>query len=105
MRFGAANALGESRSLGSSARRLKWPFLCGLWRVWNHRNLIVHEKPMLSLEDIFEWASYFIEEYQNCATSPVISSVSGSQLTAPRWVPPLLGRFLLNLDAAIDSSS
>ncbi|KAK4847718.1 hypothetical protein QYF36_005071 [Acer negundo] len=80
-------------------------FCVVLWRVWNHRNLIVRGKPMWSPEDIFEWASCFIEEYQNCATSHVVSNVSGSQLTAPCWVPPLLGRFLTNSDAAIDSSS
>ncbi|KAK1552288.1 hypothetical protein Q3G72_013826 [Acer saccharum] len=75
-----------------------------LWRLWNHRNLIVHGLPVWSLEEIFDWASCFIEEYQNSAVSPVNSCSRISGLNSLRWVPPLRDKFLLNSDAAVDGS-
>ncbi|KAK0574247.1 hypothetical protein LWI29_020355 [Acer saccharum] len=59
---------------------------------------------MWSLEDIFEWASCFIEEYQNSADLPVTSSSRSSQLNPPHWVPSFLDKFLLNSNVAVDGS-
>ncbi|TXG72874.1 hypothetical protein EZV62_001453 [Acer yangbiense] len=49
----------------------------GNGKVWTHRNLVTHGVHSGGLEDVFEWASGFIEDYHTSAVLPSSSSNVG----------------------------
>ena len=59
-----------------------------------------HGLPPRRLEDIFEWAGGFLDDFQQSSDSCSRSDGERVQLVPVRWSPPPEDRFKINFDAA-----
>ncbi|KAK3229296.1 hypothetical protein Dsin_001177 [Dipteronia sinensis] len=72
-----------------------------LWRIWFHRNQVVHGLKGVNLEEVVNWAALYLSDFRE-ANKRSLLPVARHQSRVGNWQPPCLGRFKLNCDATIN---
>ncbi|KAK0583366.1 hypothetical protein LWI29_036220 [Acer saccharum] len=75
-----------------------------LWKIWSLQNAVVHDSPSSCVVDVVEWASGYVADFHN-ACDPIIVAPALAVVRSPIWIPPDIGLYKINCDAALNVAS
>ncbi|KAL5547589.1 hypothetical protein UlMin_002820 [Ulmus minor] len=77
-------------------------FLTLIWQIWNSRNKALHLEKCLPPEILMNCANCLLEDYWKCVD--VGSPKEVARAPPPCWIPPPIGCYQVNVDAAWDKN-
>ncbi|KAL5790509.1 hypothetical protein ACOSQ2_005397 [Xanthoceras sorbifolium] len=69
-----------------------------LWKNWCNCNCALHDRPSVAVCEVVPWCKSFLAEFGEANSNHHLAGLSRFL----RWIPPILGGFKLNTDAALD---
>ncbi|MBA0844800.1 hypothetical protein Goarm_022546, partial [Gossypium armourianum] len=73
-------------------------FCCAIWRIWTHKNLVLHEGSQIKGKEIADWITRYIGEIDNLEDKKFTRYVN------EEWCPPLGSDVKVNFDVAYNQS-
>ncbi|MBA0762796.1 hypothetical protein Gotri_012364 [Gossypium trilobum] len=73
-------------------------FCCAIWRIWTHKNLVLHEGSQIKGKEIADWITRYIGEIDNLEDKKFTIYVN------EEWCLPLGSDVKVNFDVAYNQS-